>query len=1859
VEDKTPPTWTTAATALDITIECSDSAAIASAQAQFPMAKDNCDKDVSKILKTEGQFVASEGCANSGTYTNTWTVTDACGNTSTIFTQVITIKDTKAPEITTCPSKQIVTADSKCQALVPDFTKSIEVTDNCSSPKSLIITQTPEVGSIASSGITKITITIVDSCGNSTSCETQLIITNYIVANDDSGNSVNGYIGGISFNNVLTNDLLDCMSVKSEEVQTTFVSSTNPGISLNGTNVVVAPGTPAGNYILIYQICEIAKPENCDTASVTVTVTAPEIIAQDDTIAGGNGANGNTNAGNVLNNNGNGYDTLNGANVTIEQVNLTISAPATPIGGAPVPVITTTTGQVSVPAGTPAGIYSIVYTICEKLNPTNCDTATVTVTVTAPEIDATNDTAGPIVGINQTTTNVVNVFTNDTLNGEILNPSLVTLTPKNDNSYLFINPDGSVDVLPNAPEGPQSISYQICEKLNPENCDTAIVTVMIEKPIMEVSAKEICINDIPYLTYSVKPINFTSDNVLTIEWSDSNNNTISTMTNMPLNGQVLWPGAVVDQNGNGMDWPGWVFTNNQWIETADGFEGLRPKATLTFTLNPTHKIEVNYPPADPYCTSRPKFVIDAVNDLTGPINGLNGGTNVLNVYTNDTLNGTTLIPTDVTLSLVTPDPTGSIQLNPDGSIDVKPGTAAGIYNLTYSICENAKFGNCDQAIVTVTVSAPIIDAVNDAAGPVDGINGVKNILNVFTNDTLNGFSVNPTDVSLTMVTPDPKGNLSLNPDGSVDIKAGTPAGIYSFTYSICEKLNPQNCDEATVTITVICNGTKISGIIYNAGNNNAPLANVPITLTPIAIVNGQNSIAGTGIIQITNAQGQYNYTGMPEGDYVLQVQDANLNVAYDLYNVTSSFLVLKVEKCNYLERNFGYDKNVSPVLGDFVWYDVNNNGLQDEWYDANNDGLVTKNIPDANGNIDSSTWEWIDYNGDNSYKGLSNYGELNAAGFGNGTTNVPNLFITGPNGYSVTNTMGIQGFWRVRPPQGQYGLYSVEMKMESHLNDNSNAMASSGLVKVLPGGPAFKLAKNIQTSKTNSQTSTICGGTNSNPQTVNVTPQELIHKNIDFGIVCKEFGAIDDIYAGNNSFSSGLLGNVLTNDLLNGIYVDVSAVNFSVVSGSNPNINIDNSGNVYITSGTAAGTYVFTYNLCDKLNVSNCVTATVTVIVTAPVIVAQDDLIAGGNGAIGNTNAGNVLNNNGNGNDTLNGSNVTIDQVNLTIVTPANSINGAPVPVISTTSGQISIPAGTPAGNYTIVYAICEKANPSNCDSATVNIQVLPSVIIAKDDDILVENSNVATFAGLITDDHGHGVDTLNGIKVILDQISITVTDIILPSGQSYPIPKVETDTRNIFVPQYVPAGVYIINYTICEKLNPDNCSSAVITITVKAPIILAQDDIIAGGNGTTGNNNAGNVLNNNGNGNDTLNGANVTMDLVNLTVTTPANSINGAPVPVITTSTGLVSVPAGTPAGNYTIMYSICDKVNPTNCDSATVTVTVTAPSIVAQDDTIIGGNGANGNTNAGNVLNNNGNGNDTYNGVNVNIDQVNLTITTAALPIGGAPVPVISTTTGQVSVPVGTPAGNYTIIYSICDKLNPTNCDTAIVTVSVTAPIILAQDDVINGGNGDEGNTNAGNVLSNNGNGNDTLNGVNVSINQVNLSISLPAIPIGGAPVPEIDTNTGQISIPIGTPAGNYTIVYSICEKTNPINCDAATVTITVEAGVVFGCEAIVVHNAVTANNDGINDYLHIDGAEDTNCYPSGISVEIYNRWGVLVFETSKYNNTTNYFDGFSRGRTTINKQDGLPTGTYFYIINYESVGGNGNLQGNRKEGFLYLSR
>jgi len=136
---------------------------------------------------------------------------------------------------------------------------------------------------------------------------------------------------------------------------------------------------------------------------------------------------------------------------------------------------------------------------------------------------------------------------------------------------------------------------------------------------------------------------------------------------------------------------------------------------------------------------------------------------------------------------------------------------------------------------------------------------------------------------------------------------------------------------------------------------------------------------------------------------------------------------------------------------------------------------------------------------------------------------------------------------------------------------------------------------------------------------------------------------------------------------------------------------------------------------------------------------------------------------------------------------------------------------------------------------------------------------------------------------------------------------------------------------------------------------------------------------------------------------------------------------------------------------------------------------------------------------------------------------------------------------------------------------------------------------------------------------------------------------------------LTYSICQVINPNNCDSAIVTIEVKDPCDFddasdSCD-VNVSNFVSVDNDGVNEFLYIDGILK---YPSN-NVQIFNRWGVLVYEANNYNNSERTFSGKSEGKLTINSNANLPEGTYFYIIKFYKP-----ISGNRieKTGYLYLT-
>ncbi len=399
------------------------------------------------------------------------------------------------------------------------------------------------------------------------------------------------------------------------------------------------------------------------------------------------------------------------------------------------------------------------------------------------------------------------------------------------------------------------------------------------------------------------------------------------------------------------------------------------------------------------------------------------------------------------------------------------------------------------------------------------------------------------------------------------------------------------------------------------------------------------------------------------------------------------------------------------------------------------------------------------------------------------------------------------------------------------------------------------------------------------------------------------------------------------------------------------------------------------------------------------------------------------------------------------------------------------------------------------------------------------------------------------------------------------------------------------------------------------------------------------------------------TNDTVHGILVTPANT-DVTPIttgPLTINSEGVLTLAPNTPIGTYTIVYQLCEVAVPGNCDTATVTVKVGAVIIEAfkDDYTTTPVPSFPGGTTPSVILN------DKLNDLPAIIGTVpgQVKLTPVTVPSGLTLNP-----NGTVTVASNTAAGTYTVTYSICEVINPTNCSTATATVVVSAQkpsIALVKTATAVDENGD-GFTTVGETIRYNFR---IVNTGNVPLTNITISDLLPGLVLKGGPitlaagqedttsfvgtyvVTQADANNEQVenqATVFGTsPLG---IIVKDLSDNYSTTSDGGTV-LTVKNCVV------VVSNAFTPNGDGLNEYFHIEGLD---CFTNN-TVEIYNRWGVLVFESSKYNNVDNRFEGFSKGRTTISQSVGLPTGTYYYIINYVDFSGNGV----QKAGYLFLNR
>ncbi|WP_161794112.1 gliding motility-associated C-terminal domain-containing protein, partial [Flavobacterium sp. 316] len=136
-----------------------------------------------------------------------------------------------------------------------------------------------------------------------------------------------------------------------------------------------------------------------------------------------------------------------------------------------------------------------------------------------------------------------------------------------------------------------------------------------------------------------------------------------------------------------------------------------------------------------------------------------------------------------------------------------------------------------------------------------------------------------------------------------------------------------------------------------------------------------------------------------------------------------------------------------------------------------------------------------------------------------------------------------------------------------------------------------------------------------------------------------------------------------------------------------------------------------------------------------------------------------------------------------------------------------------------------------------------------------------------------------------------------------------------------------------------------------------------------------------------------------------------------------------------------------------------------------------------------------------------------------------------------------------------------------------------------------------------------------------------------------TLQITVTINA-SGNFTNTATILNS-DPVDSNPDNNVAIAEVMVI----CLTVYNEFSPNNDGENEFFIIDCIEN---YPNN-KLEIFNRYGNMVYETKSYQNTWN---GISNVNGVIKQGESVPVGTYFYSLKVDEL----NIS---KSGWIYVAK
>ena len=1525
--------------------------------------------------------------------------------------------------------------------------------------------------------------------------------------------------------NVLANDKLSGVTPTLSQV-TIIPVITASGVSIETTTgkVKVDASTPAGVYNLTYKIKENGTSNESTPAKVTVVVknalsVTPATLTTP--ITPSTSATTPKVVGDVLD-----QTTLNGNKPNLSQVAISVTQQANPpVPGDPVPSINTTTGKVEIPSGVKPGSYTIKYEICDTASGVakSCKEVTIPITVAGGNTIVAQDDDFSAHKVEHSSSeevvkngsNPVNVLTNDKLDTRTgLETNVVTITQTSPVSAVNIDTaTGQIKVVANTPAGVYEVKYKITEKGQTTTSG-------------EVTAKVLVINKVVVNSFTI-PTNPSVDSTTPKEIGNVLNQTTingstPNISNVTITATPSAPGSpkkpYVDTTTGKVMIPSGVAPGNHTISytICDKVTPASAETCKTATITVNVAANTITPDDDDY--SAYKLEHPTADTF------VNDGTDDVNVLSNDKLGSHRGLTTDlVDITPTVTNPNVIIDTN-SGKVKVKANTPAGVYTVKYKITEKGQTTASAEKEVKVVVTNKLVNTTANYSGSpsqnaTPAIEG-----DVLDNVRINDATSNPnvSEVTLRVVTPavgTTKPFLETSgPDaGKIKIPQGTPAGNYEIKYEVCDNAtgDAQSCQIATAKIKVSAkpivanNDTDNDSVEYNAnatqnvkksGTDLNVLANDKLGTT-IGLNNSLVTIETTQSVTDIEikADGKVEVkAGKDAGVYELKYKIKEVaDPANESYEGTVKVVVTNKVVSNDATYTGKPATGTTPREIGNVLDNVRINGATTN--PAPNDVTVSVVTPATGTTVPSLITTGTDAGkivvpqgtpaGDYTivYKVCDNAtGAAQTCKQNTATVKVTgNDIVVNPATKRVPKTGGpVDVLDNVTIGGDPATKDNVDISITDDDGTGATVDPTTGKINV-PSGLAP--GEHIITYKVCEKGST----TNCQTNTLKVVVPANIVLNPDTDkSVPKTGGTVD----------------VIGNDTVNGTPATKDNVDISIVDHDGTNASIDPAtGKIVVPNGVAPGEYTITYKVCEKGQTDNCETGTVKVVVPADLVLTPDNdvTVPKTGGTV------DVL-----GNDTINGTPATKDNVDISIVDP-DGTNAS----IDPATGKIVIPDGATPGEHTIRYKVCEKGT-NRCEEATVKVVVAQENIVANADNYEQQWSATET---VVKDARNREVNVLTNDQLASNRsLSTILVDIEQVEASSDKV-SIDTATGKVKIAAGAPAGTYTLKYTIKPKGQTTPVSApAIVTVVVKNKVEVTDDEISGTPSDSDTPKEIGNVTDN-----IEINGQKPNPSDVAIEVIDPAHPVkSGASVPTIDTTTGKITVGKDVPPGDYTIKVRVCDKATPATCveEDYKIRVRPNQDLEAVNDKFKIGTTGGT----TPSVLEN-----DKWKGEAGKLntdgsddDELKVEISDTSGKNQPAPTYIHKGTDGRFTIEPGLAPGKYTYYYTI--KSIKTGMTSDAKVVFIVSPNVAAEDTftVDKPNDGAQDNTSDESVLDN-----DTLNGQKAKPEDVNITLISVSDSADGKI--ELDTTTGKIKVKPGAPIGEHTVKYKVCPKESTTGC------------------------------------------------------------------------------------------------------------------------------